>query len=264
MLDDPAKSYDADLWQAVAEQGWLGAAIPEEYGGLGLGRIELCAIAEELGRVRRADPLRLHRLFPRRGADAGRLARRRRQSGCRRSPPARLIGCFATAEGPGALTEAHGPGQGRGRQADRGEDPGHRRRRRRPGRGAGQGRRPGRASILVDLDGRGRRPRDPEDAGSHPRRRQAHLRRRAGRAAGRAGRGPGPGRGGAATAPPCCWPSSRWAAPTAAWRWPRPTPWSATPSAGRSAATRRSSTSWPTSTSRTSWPAPTPTTAPGR
>ncbi len=32
----------------VCEQGWLGAAIPEEHGGLGLGHIELCAIAEEL------------------------------------------------------------------------------------------------------------------------------------------------------------------------------------------------------------------------
>ena len=50
MLDDPAKAYDADLWKAVGAQGWLGAAIPEEFGGLGLGHIELCAIAEELGR----------------------------------------------------------------------------------------------------------------------------------------------------------------------------------------------------------------------
>jgi alkylation response protein AidB-like acyl-CoA dehydrogenase len=31
--------------------GWLGTAIPEEYGGLGLGHLELCVIAEELGRV---------------------------------------------------------------------------------------------------------------------------------------------------------------------------------------------------------------------
>jgi alkylation response protein AidB-like acyl-CoA dehydrogenase len=31
--------------------GWTGAVIPEEWGGAGLGHIELCAIAEELGRV---------------------------------------------------------------------------------------------------------------------------------------------------------------------------------------------------------------------
>src|SRR5687768_7397348 len=51
VLDDDTKAYDAELWAAVAGQGWLGAAIPEEHGGLGLGHIELCAIAEELGRV---------------------------------------------------------------------------------------------------------------------------------------------------------------------------------------------------------------------
>src|SRR5665213_4511306 len=51
VLDDPTRSYDAELWKAVAAQGWLGAAIPEEFGGLGLGGIELCAIAEELGRA---------------------------------------------------------------------------------------------------------------------------------------------------------------------------------------------------------------------
>ena len=38
-----------ELWKGVAEMGWLGASIPEEYGGLGLGYLELCVIAEELG-----------------------------------------------------------------------------------------------------------------------------------------------------------------------------------------------------------------------
>src|SRR3954463_2752754 len=49
--DGAAKPYDQALWQAVAAQGWLGAAIPEEHGGLGLGHLELCVIAEELGRA---------------------------------------------------------------------------------------------------------------------------------------------------------------------------------------------------------------------
>src|SRR5258708_34675341 len=35
----------------MGQQGWFGAAIPERYGGLGLGRVELCAVAEELGRA---------------------------------------------------------------------------------------------------------------------------------------------------------------------------------------------------------------------
>ena len=43
--------YDKALWKQIAEMGWLGTAVPEEFGGLGLGYLELCVIAEELGRV---------------------------------------------------------------------------------------------------------------------------------------------------------------------------------------------------------------------
>jgi len=43
-------SYDEDLWSQVIEMGFTATAIPEEYGGLGLGYLELCVIAEELGR----------------------------------------------------------------------------------------------------------------------------------------------------------------------------------------------------------------------
>jgi acyl-CoA dehydrogenase len=41
--------YDKALWKGIAEMGFTGAAIPEEFGGLGLGYLELCVIAEELG-----------------------------------------------------------------------------------------------------------------------------------------------------------------------------------------------------------------------
>jgi acyl-CoA dehydrogenase len=41
--------YDRALWQSIAEMGWTGAAIPEEYGGVGLGRLAVCVLAEELG-----------------------------------------------------------------------------------------------------------------------------------------------------------------------------------------------------------------------
>lgn len=43
--------YDKALWKKVAELGYLGVAIPEQYGGLGLGATTLCVIAEELGRA---------------------------------------------------------------------------------------------------------------------------------------------------------------------------------------------------------------------
>lgn len=45
------RSYSDGLWKRVAEMGWLGTAIPEEYGGAGFGRLELAVIAEELGRA---------------------------------------------------------------------------------------------------------------------------------------------------------------------------------------------------------------------
>lgn len=51
VLDDPDKSFDTALWSEMAQLGWQGASVPERYGGSGLGAIELCAIAEELGRA---------------------------------------------------------------------------------------------------------------------------------------------------------------------------------------------------------------------
>ncbi len=42
--------YDQALWRRIADLGWLGVAIPEPYGGLGLNWGTMCVIAEELGR----------------------------------------------------------------------------------------------------------------------------------------------------------------------------------------------------------------------
>jgi acyl-CoA dehydrogenase len=43
--------YDRALWKGLAEMGFLGVAIPEEFGGAGAGHLELCVIAEEIGRA---------------------------------------------------------------------------------------------------------------------------------------------------------------------------------------------------------------------
>lgn len=48
---DGKKPYAEELWKGLAEMGCLGAAIAEEDGGVGFGYLELCIIAEELGRV---------------------------------------------------------------------------------------------------------------------------------------------------------------------------------------------------------------------
>ncbi len=50
VLDDKA-GLDNDLWKKIIEMGWTGIRIPEEYDGLGLSHLELCVIAEELGRA---------------------------------------------------------------------------------------------------------------------------------------------------------------------------------------------------------------------
>jgi alkylation response protein AidB-like acyl-CoA dehydrogenase len=44
-------SHDQALWKGLAEMGFLGVVIPERHGGLGLGYLELCLIAEEMGRA---------------------------------------------------------------------------------------------------------------------------------------------------------------------------------------------------------------------
>ncbi len=48
---ESGEPFAADLWKGAAEMGWLGAAIPEAFGGAGFGRLELVLIAEELGRA---------------------------------------------------------------------------------------------------------------------------------------------------------------------------------------------------------------------
>jgi len=44
-------AHDEQLWQAIADQGWTGLAVPEEHSGLGLGLVEMAVIAEEMGRA---------------------------------------------------------------------------------------------------------------------------------------------------------------------------------------------------------------------
>ncbi len=103
VLDNPEKTHDADLWKGVAEMGWLGVAIPEAHGGLGLGHLELCAIAEELGRVVAPIPFASTVYF---FAEAIMLAGSETQKAelLPRIASGDLIGCFATSEGPGAVT----------------------------------------------------------------------------------------------------------------------------------------------------------------
>jgi alkylation response protein AidB-like acyl-CoA dehydrogenase len=44
-------AYDATLWRKLADQGYTGIIFPEEYGGVGLGKVELILLMEEAGRA---------------------------------------------------------------------------------------------------------------------------------------------------------------------------------------------------------------------
>jgi alkylation response protein AidB-like acyl-CoA dehydrogenase len=50
-METDDKGYPPDLWQKIAELGWLGMALPEQYGGQELPLLYLGIIMEELGRV---------------------------------------------------------------------------------------------------------------------------------------------------------------------------------------------------------------------
>jgi len=100
VLENPDLSFDRGLWAGMAQLGWLGTVIPEVHGGLGLGYVELCAIAEELGRAVAPVPFASTLYF---FAEALLQAGSPAQQAQWLPKIARgeLIGCFATAEGPG-------------------------------------------------------------------------------------------------------------------------------------------------------------------
>ena len=49
-MAEPAGVTDA-FWAKLAEQGWLGLVYPEQYGGAGLGFVDLTVLMEEMGRA---------------------------------------------------------------------------------------------------------------------------------------------------------------------------------------------------------------------
>ncbi|MFN7054027.1 acyl-CoA dehydrogenase family protein [Hyphomonas sp.] len=94
--------YDAGLYQGLAELGVLGAAIPEEYGGVGLGHLELCVVAEELGRVLAPVPVASSIYL---AAECLLLAgsEEQKQEWLPKLAAGEAIGCFALKEGSGRM-----------------------------------------------------------------------------------------------------------------------------------------------------------------
>ncbi len=56
-LHEDADGYSATHWQTIADSGWLGAVLPEDAGGIGLGYADLICISEEFGKGLMPEPV---------------------------------------------------------------------------------------------------------------------------------------------------------------------------------------------------------------
>ena len=50
-MEEDERGFTPEMWQQLAEQGWLGLTFPEQYGGVGMSFVELSLLLEEMGRV---------------------------------------------------------------------------------------------------------------------------------------------------------------------------------------------------------------------
>jgi alkylation response protein AidB-like acyl-CoA dehydrogenase len=104
------RGYDATVWSAMADQGWLALELPEEDGGLGLGAVEVAVLCEQLGRRLVAAPYLPSLLAL--GALSGDEARA--DSGTKEWREAlaegTAVGCVALAARPGQVS-ASGTGE---------------------------------------------------------------------------------------------------------------------------------------------------------
>jgi alkylation response protein AidB-like acyl-CoA dehydrogenase len=77
-LLDSDTGFDTAVWQEMAQLGWLGLAVPEEYGGAGLGVGSTVALAENMGRAMLSTPFFSVTLAVQALLRAGTLAQRER------------------------------------------------------------------------------------------------------------------------------------------------------------------------------------------
>ncbi|MGI8552756.1 MAG: acyl-CoA dehydrogenase family protein [Dehalococcoidia bacterium] len=50
-MEEDERGYSPEVWKKMADQGWQGLIIPDEYGGTGLGYLDLVVLLEEFGRA---------------------------------------------------------------------------------------------------------------------------------------------------------------------------------------------------------------------
>jgi alkylation response protein AidB-like acyl-CoA dehydrogenase len=102
ILEGP-EPFDRALYKGLGELGVLGAAIPEAYGGVGLSHLELCLVAEELGRVLAPVPVAssiylVAEFLLQAGSEA------QKQAWLPRLASGEAVGTFAFVEGQGRVT----------------------------------------------------------------------------------------------------------------------------------------------------------------
>ena len=103
---DSGEPYDQDLWKGIAALEWPGTAIPEDYGGIGYGYLELCVLAEELGRAVAPVPFSSSVYLASEALQIAGSERQRRQF-LPRLVSGEIIGTFALAEGARAPTKSN-------------------------------------------------------------------------------------------------------------------------------------------------------------
>ena len=103
---DSGEPYDQDLWKGIAALEWPGTAIPEDYGGIGYGYLELCVLAEELGRAVAPVPFSSSVYLASEALLIAGSEPQRRQF-LPRLASGEIIGTFALAEGPQAPTKSN-------------------------------------------------------------------------------------------------------------------------------------------------------------
>ncbi len=112
-LIDSHAEWDEPLWRELAQLGFLGAAIPEAHGGLGMGALELGVISQELGRANAALPF-FSSIVLAAGAIVLAGSEAQQAKWLPRLASGEVVACFASAEGPGPLL-GHGTGFADGR-----------------------------------------------------------------------------------------------------------------------------------------------------
>ncbi len=103
---DSDEPYAKEVWKGLVDMGLTGTAIPEAYGGLGLGALELCVIAEELGRAAAPVPFSSSVYL---ASEAIKLfgTEKQKQTWLPRLAAGEIIGTFAISEGLHAASAAN-------------------------------------------------------------------------------------------------------------------------------------------------------------